>query len=94
LLQPGQARELPLGRDVLERAIKAGWRDYYVRRNDPYWAALENEPRYRALMATVKADIDRQRAEVERIDATDDFKAKLDAAMATRREARQQPGEP
>jgi tetratricopeptide (TPR) repeat protein len=70
---------------LLERATKAGWRDYYVRRNDPYWAALESDPRYRALMATVKADIDRQRAEVERIDATDGFRAKLDAAMAARR---------
>lgn len=79
---------------LLERAVKAGWRDYYVRRNDPYWAALENDPRYRALMATVKADVDRQRAVVERINATDRFKAKLDAAMAARREARQQPGEP
>jgi hypothetical protein len=64
-----------------------------VRRKDPYWAPLENDPRYRALMATVRTDIDRQRAEVERIDATDGFKAKLDAAMATRREARQQAGE-
>ena len=56
-----------------------------MRRSDPYWAALESDPRYRALMATVKADIDRQRAEVERIDATDGFKAKLDAALAARR---------
>jgi tetratricopeptide (TPR) repeat protein len=79
---------------LLERAINAGWRDYYVRRNDPYWAALQNDPRYRELMATVKVDIDRQRAVVERIDATDGFKAKLDVAMATRREARQQAGEP
>jgi tetratricopeptide (TPR) repeat protein len=79
--------------ELLERAIEAGWRDYYVRRKDPYWAPLESDPRYRALMATVKADIDRQRAEVEHIDATDGFKAKLDAAMATRREARQQAGE-
>ena len=70
---------------LLERAIEAGWRDYYVRRNDPYWAALDKDPRYRALMTTVKADIDRQRAEVERIDATDGFNAKLDAALAARR---------
>lgn len=70
---------------LLERAVKAGWRDYYVRRNDPYWVSLGNNPRYRALMATVKADIDRQRAEVERIDATDGFESKLAAAMAARR---------
>lgn len=70
---------------LLERAIDAGWRDYYRRRNDPFWAALADDPRYLALMARVKADVDRQRAEVERIDATDDFKARLDAAVAARR---------
>jgi TolB-like protein len=69
----------------LELAIKAGWRDYYVRRNDPYWASLDEDPRYRSLMATVKADIDRQRAEVERIDAKDGFEAKLDAMLASRK---------
>lgn len=72
---------------LLERAIEAGWRDYYRRRNDPFWAALADDSRYRALMARVKADVDRQRAEVERIDATDDFKARLDAAVAARHEA-------
>jgi tetratricopeptide (TPR) repeat protein len=72
---------------LLERAINAGWRDYYVRRNDPYWAALENDARYRALMERVKADVDRQRAEAERIDANDDFIARLDAAMAARHES-------
>jgi hypothetical protein len=39
-------------------------------------------------MATVKADVDRQRAEVERSDASDDFLARLDAALA--RKAREQ----
>ena len=67
--------------DLLQRAIDAGWRDYYVRQNDPYWSALEGDPRYRALMDTVKVDIDRQRTEVERIDATDDFEARLDVAL-------------
>ena len=70
---------------LLERAVERGWREYYLRRNDPYWSSLESDPRYRALMVTVKADVDRQRAEVERIDATDDFTARLDAAMAERR---------
>jgi TolB-like protein len=74
---------------LLERAIKAGWRDYYLRSNDPYWSSLENDPRYRALMATVKADVDRQRAEVQRIDATDGFMARLDAALAARRDSDQ-----
>lgn len=77
---------------LLERAIDAGWRDYYRRRNDPFWAALADDPRYLALMARVKADVDRQRAEVERIDATGDFKARLDAAVAARRGSDQAAG--
>jgi len=68
----------------LERAVAAGWRDYYPRQNDPYWAAVEDDPRFRAQMEIVRKDIDRQRAEVERIDATEDFVAKVDAAMAAR----------
>ena len=68
----------------LERAVAAGWRDYYLRQNDPYWAVLKDDPRFRAQMEIVRKDIDRQRAEVERIDAAEDFVAKLDAGMAAR----------
>lgn len=71
----------------LQRAIAAGWREYYLRQNDPYWAAIEDDPRYRALMAQVRKDVDAQHAEIARIDARDDFVAKLDAAMAGRRAA-------
>ena len=72
----------------LERSqIAAGWREYYLRQNDPYWAAIEGDPRYRALMAQVRKDVDKQRAEIARIDARDDFVAKIDAAMAARRAA-------
>jgi hypothetical protein len=67
-----------------ERAVAAGWRDYYHRQNDPYWAAVQDRPVYRALIEKVKADIDRQRAEVQRIDAREDFAAKVDAARAAR----------
>ena len=65
-----------------ERAVAAGWRDYYHRQNDPYWAAVQDRPAYRVLIEKVKADIDRQRAEVQRIDAREDFAAKVDAARA------------
>jgi adenylate cyclase len=78
LLQGDRAQALHL----LELAVKAGWRDYYIPEHDPYWAVLEDDARYRELMATVKADVDRQRAEVERIDANEDFVAKLDASLA------------
>ena len=52
--------------ELLEQAVTAGWREYYIRQHDPYWAALENDPRYRALMARVKADVDRQAVEIAR----------------------------
>jgi hypothetical protein len=66
------------------RAVAAGWRDYYLRRNDPYWAVVQDRPAFRELIEKVKADVDRQRAEVERIDAREDFMAKLDAVKAAR----------
>jgi TolB-like protein/Tfp pilus assembly protein PilF len=77
--------EQDLAVERLEQAIAAGWRDYYFHLADPRWAVLRDDPRHQALMAEVKADLDRQRAEVERIDAEEDFPAKLDAALAARR---------
>jgi tetratricopeptide (TPR) repeat protein len=70
--------------ELLEQAVTAGWREYYLRQQDPYWAALENDPRYRAVMAWVKADVDRQAREVARLDAAEDLVAKVDAAVAER----------
>jgi hypothetical protein len=68
--------ELALER--LQQAVSAGWREYYIKRNDPRWGALSDDGRFQALMAKVKADVDRQRAEVERIEAEEDFPALLD----------------
>ena len=68
----------------LEKAIEAGWREYYLHERDPLWASVASDPRYRALMAKVKADVDRQRAEVRRIDASERFIEKLDAAIAAK----------
>jgi TolB-like protein len=72
---------------LFERAVAAGWRDYYLREHDVYWASVANDPRYRALMAKVKANVDRQAAEIARIDASEDFVAKFDAAMVARKAA-------
>jgi hypothetical protein len=49
----------------LRRAVEAGWRDYYIHHHDPRWDALKADADYQALMADVKADVDRQRAEIE-----------------------------
>ena len=53
----------------LRRAVELGWRDYYVTHHDPRMEGLSDDPRYQALMAEVKADVDRQAAEIARREA-------------------------
>jgi TolB-like protein/Tfp pilus assembly protein PilF len=70
--------------DRLEKAIDAGWRKSAIRRHDPRWAALKDDPRYIELMQRVEEDVERQRAEVERIDAEEDFIALFEATRRLR----------
>ena len=72
-----------LALERFEQAIAAGWREYYIKHNDPRWAVLADNARYQTLMAEVKADVDRQRAEIESIDAKEDFPALLDRVRAS-----------
>jgi len=76
--------DVELALDRFETAVDAGWSEYYTRHHDPRWAALKGNPRYEALMARVKADVDRQRAEVEATDAGEDFPGLLDRVQAAR----------
>ena len=55
--------------DRMREAVDAGWREYYLHRYDPRLDALRRDPRYQALMSAVRADVDRQRAEVRERDA-------------------------
>jgi hypothetical protein len=79
------AGDKTLALERLRQAIDAGWRDYYSVMSDPRWQALGADPRFKELMTTVKVDIDAQRARLERIEATDDFVARLDRVTADRR---------
>ncbi len=78
----GGDRDLAIAR--LERAVDIGWSDYYLWRHDPRLALLADEPRFRQVMAAVRAKVDEQRVEVERIDAEDDFRARAEARISGR----------
>ena len=78
------AGEEELAIDRLRQAVEAGWRDYYSISNDPRWKSLRDDVRYKALMATVKADVDAQRARLEQIEA-DEPVARLAAGLENRR---------
>jgi len=75
-------KELALER--LRKAIDTGWRGYYINDHDPRWDSLKDDPRFQAMMAEVKADLDRQRLEVEKLDAEEDLPALVDQARAER----------
>ncbi len=65
---------------ALEKAIDAGWRDYYWLMNDRLrWSSYHGEPRFDALMERVREDIERQRRQVEEIELTDGFRERLTA---------------
>jgi TolB-like protein/tetratricopeptide (TPR) repeat protein len=68
--------------ELLDQAADAGWREYYLMIHDPRWASVHDKPKFREIMARVKADIDLQRARMEEIDAADDFIERLDAVLA------------
>ena len=76
--------DLDIALDRLEQAVEAGWREYYTRRHDPRWVILADDPRFRALMERVRVDVDRQRETVLRIDAEENFPARLDRARSRR----------
>jgi TolB-like protein/DNA-binding winged helix-turn-helix (wHTH) protein/Flp pilus assembly protein TadD len=67
---------------LLEQAAREGWRGYYGAMRDPRWAILRDEPRFRAVMAWVKEDLDAQRAAFEATNSNEDFLARLDAVIA------------
>jgi hypothetical protein len=68
--------DYPRAIDLLERAADAGWRAYFPIRRDPRWDPARADPKFQAVL-------DRQRAELEAIEAEDDFEARLDAALKT-----------
>jgi len=77
-----EKNELALQR--LRKAIDAGWRGYYIFSSDPRWDSLKDDPGYRAMMVEVRADVDRQREIVEKLDAKQDLPALVDESRARR----------
>ena len=76
------AGDSELALERMQSAVNAGWRDYYLFKHDPRWASVRDNQGFVELMAMVEEDIDRQRAEQEAIDASEDFEAQIAAALA------------
>jgi len=63
--------------ESLAAAVDLGWANYYEIQNDPAWAAIIEDPRMRELLDTVRQRVDEQRAGVEEIEKTEDFRAEM-----------------
>jgi len=61
-----------LALDRLQQAVSAGWREYYIQSHDPRWSSLVSDERYRAIMAMVVSDVERQLEIVRKLDARED----------------------
>ena len=47
--------------DWLERGYRAGWKDARQLELDPFFASVRSEPRYRAVLASMRQDVDEMR---------------------------------
>lgn len=65
--------------DRLEEIIETNWRKIHLYEQDPRWDPLRDHPRFQALVALVKADVSRQRAELEAMEPNEVFVTRLDA---------------
>lgn len=77
--------EKDLALERMRRAIDTGWRGYYTDSHDPRLSSIADDPRFKTMMAEVKADVDRQRAEVEAVHPSLDLPALSDQPRAARR---------
>ena len=65
-------------RHFFERAVNAGFRNYYEIISDPVWADTLQLPGFAELLDEMKRDIDRQHLLVEQADAADNFRAEVE----------------
>ena len=66
---------------TLEHAIDLGWHDYYLVVTDPIWQEQLADPEFQRVLAELKADLERQKANVEAADREHDFRAETLAAL-------------
>lgn len=64
--------------DRLQAAVDVGWLDYYAVAHDPRWRSLLEHPRLAAIMQDIEHRVAAQRAEAERVDASDGLTARLE----------------
>ncbi len=69
--------------EEFSRIVELGWARYYEASNDPAWAETLSRPEFRDLLTGVKAKVDQQRANVETIEAREDFRSEYELLITT-----------
>lgn len=70
---------------LFEKAVQAGWRNYFFVINDPRWGDFFEQLPMRSLITFVNSDLDRQRNMIEEMDAEEDFRAVVEQLDANSR---------
>ncbi len=66
---------------ALHKAYEAGWRAYYFEVNNPLWHGAWASTEFAPVVSDLLADIERQRNEVEAIEAEHDFRVEFKSLM-------------
>jgi len=61
-----------------EQAVDAGWRNYNFIRHDARWQEFFELPAVKSQLAFVRADLDRQRQQIELLESQSDFRERFD----------------
>jgi hypothetical protein len=67
---------------ALRVAFEGGWRAYHFEVNSPLWRGAWTSAEFAPVVTDLLADIERQRNEVEAIEAEDDFRVEFESLVA------------
>ncbi len=73
--------ELEKSAQALRTAFEAGWIDYYAERHIPHWRGAWESEEFAPVVADIVAALEQQRAEVEAVEAENNFRAEFEIML-------------